>query len=57
MLELAIGWKLRGCDLVRLTIDPVVVNAMVRHCTTIIQRTEQPVQPELMEQTRDSMLA
>jgi integrase len=58
MFDLAIDSKLRGCDLVRLKIGEVVVNATARHRATIIQKkTEQPVQFELTEQTRDSLLA
>lgn len=58
MFDLAIDSKLRGCDLVRLKIGQLVVNAMVRHRATVIQqKTEQPVQFELTEQTRDSLLA
>jgi integrase len=58
MFDLAIDSKLRGCDLVRLKIGQLVVNATVRHrATTIQQKTEKPVQFELMDQTRDSLLA
>jgi integrase len=58
MFDLAIDSKLRGCDLVRLKIGEVVVNATARHRATIIQKkTEKPVQFELTEQTRDSLLA
>jgi len=58
MFDLAIDSKLRGCDLVRLKIGEVVVNATARHRASIIQKkTEQPVQFELTEQTRDSLLA
>jgi integrase len=58
MFDLAIDSKLRGCDLVGLRIGQLVVNATARHRATIIQRkTEQPVQFELTEQTRDSLLA
>ena len=58
MFDLAIDSKLRGCDLVRLAIGQLVVNATVRHRATVIQqKTEQPVQFELTEQTRDSLLA
>ena len=50
--------KLRGCDLVRLKIGQLVVNATVRYRATVIQRkTEQPVQFELTEQTRGSLIA
>jgi len=58
MFDLAIDSKLRGCDLVRLKIGQLVVNTTVRHRATIIQqKTEKPVQFELTEQTRDSLLA
>ncbi len=58
MFNLAIDSKLRGCDLVGLQIGEVVVNATVRQrATTIQQKTEKPVQFELTEQTRDSLLA
>ena len=58
MFDLAIDSKLRGCDLVGLKIGQLVVNATARHRATIIQRkTGQPVQFELTEQTRDSLLA
>jgi integrase len=58
MFDLAIDSKLRGCDLVRLKIGQLVVNATVRlRATSIQQKTEKPVQFELTEQTRDSLLA
>lgn len=58
MFDLAIDSKLRGCDLVKLKIGQLVVNGFVRHRATVIQqKTEQPVQFELTEQTRDSLLA
>ena len=58
MFDLAVDSKLRGCDLVRLRTGQLVVNATVRQRATTIQRkTEQPVQFELTEQTRDSLLA
>jgi integrase len=58
MFDLAIDSKLRGCDLVRLTIGQLVVNATIRHrATTIQQKTEKPVQFEVTEQTRESLLA
>ncbi len=58
MFDLAVDSKLRGCDLVRLRTGQLVVNATVRHrATTIQQKTEKPVQFELTEQTRDSLLA
>jgi integrase len=58
LFDLAIDSKLRGCDLVRLTIGQVVVNGTARHRATVIQRkTAQPVQFELTDQTRESVLA
>ena len=58
MVDLAIDSKLRGCDLVRLKIGEVVVNATVRHRATVIQKkTGRPVQFEPTEQTRGSLLA
>ena len=58
MFDLAVDSKLHGCDPVRLKIGEVVVNATARHRASIIQKkTQQPVQFELTEQTRDSLLA
>jgi integrase len=58
MFDLAVDSKLRGCDLVRLKIGQLVVNGTARHrAATIQQKTEKPVQLELTEQTRDSLLA
>ena len=51
LFDLAIDSKLRGCDLVRLRIGQVVVNAAARHRATIVQqKTQKPVQFELTEQ-------
>lgn len=56
LFDLAIDSKLRGCDLVRMRIDQLVVNAAARHRATIVQqKTQKPVQFELTEQTRESM--
>ena len=58
LFDLAIDSKLRGCDVVRLTIGQVVVNGASRHRATVMQRkTAQPVQFELTDQTRESVLA
>jgi integrase len=58
LFDLAIDSKLRGCDLVGLRIGEVVVNASARHRATVIQKkTGRPVQFELTEQTRGSLLA
>jgi integrase len=57
MFDLAIDSKLRGCDLVTLKIGEVVVNAAARHRATIVQqKTGKPVQFELTEQTRESLI-
>ena len=57
LFDLAIDSKLRGCDLVRLRIGQVVVNAVARHRATIVQqKTGKPVQLELTEQTRESLI-
>jgi integrase len=58
MFDLAIDSKLRGCDLVKLKIGQVVVNAAAGHRATIVQqKTERPVRFELTEQTRESLTA
>ena len=56
MFNLAIDSKLRGCDLVRLTIDDVVGGGIVRDRATVIQKkTGRPVQFEITEQTRSAI--
>ena len=51
MFDMAIDSKLRGCDLVKLRIREVVINAAARHRATIVQqKTSKPVQFELTEQ-------
>src|ERR1700736_937023 len=56
MFNLAIDSKLRGCDLVRLTIDDVVGGCRVRDRATVIQKkTGRPVQFEITEQTRSAI--
>jgi hypothetical protein len=56
MFNLAIDSKLRGCDLVRLTIDDVVGGGTVRDRATVIQKkTGRPVQFEITEQTRSAI--
>jgi hypothetical protein len=43
MFDLAIDSKLRGCDLVKLKIGQVVVNAAAAHRAMIVQhKTERP---------------
>ena len=56
MFNLAIDSKLKGCDLVRLTIDDVVGGGRVRDRATVIQKkTGRPVQFEVTEQTRSAL--
>jgi len=56
MFNLAIDSELRGCDLVRLTIDDVVGGGRVRDRAIVIQKkTGRPVQFEVTEQTRSGI--
>ena len=56
LFNLAIGSKLRGCDLVRLMLEDVCAGGRVRERATIVQRkTGRPVQFEITEQTRASI--
>lgn len=58
MFDLAIDSKLRGCDVVRIKIGDLVVNGSIRHRATVIQqKTGKPVQFELLEPARTSLLA
>ena len=58
LFDPAIDSKLRGCDLVRLRIGDLVVNASPRHRAMIVQqKTGKPVQLELTGQTRESLVA
>ena len=58
LFNLAIDSKLRGCDLVRLKLNDLVVGRTVRDRVTIIQRkTSLPVRFEVSEHTRKSILA
>lgn len=57
LFDLAIDSKLRGCDLVQLRIGQLVINAAARHRATIVQqKTGKPVQFELTQQTRESLI-
>jgi len=57
LFDLAIDSKLLGCDLVQLRIGQLVVNNAARHRATIVQqKTQKPVQFELTEQTRESLI-
>ena len=58
LFDLAIDSKLRGCDLVRLRIGQLVINAAARHRATIVQqKTGKPARFELTQQTRESLIA
>src|SRR5215213_7686193 len=56
LFNLAIDSKLRGCDLVALRVDDVLLGGRVRPRATVLQRkTGRPVQFEPTEQTRDAV--
>ena len=58
LFDLAVDSKLRGCDLVQRRIGQLVMNAAARHRATIVQqKTKKPVQFELTDQTRESLIA
>ena len=58
LFDLAIDSKLRGCDLVRVRIDDLVRGNAVRDRATIVQRkTGRPVQFEILEPARSTMLS
>ena len=57
MFNLAIDSKLRGCDLVALRVDDVLLSGRVRPRTTVIQKkASRPVQFEITEQTRETVM-
>jgi integrase len=56
LLNLALDSKLRSCDLVRLRMRDVCHGNVVASRTIVMQqKTQRPVQFELIEQTRDSL--
>lgn len=58
LFDLAIDSKLRGCDLVRVRIGDLVAGGRVRNRAMVIQqKTKCPVQFELLEPARSSLLA
>jgi integrase len=58
MFDLAVDSKLRGCDVVKIKIGEVVSGGQVRSRAIIIQqKTGRPVQFELLEPARASILA
>lgn len=57
LFNLAIDSKLRGCDLVSLRVDDVLLGGRIRPRAMVMQRkTGRPVQFELTEQTRDAVM-
>lgn len=58
LFDLAIDSKLRGCDLVKVRIGELVSGGRIRHRAIVIQqKTKKPVQFELLEPARTSLLA
>lgn len=58
MFDLAIDSKLRGCDVVKIKIGEIVTGGQVRSRAIVIQqKTGRPVQFELLEPARASILA
>ena len=58
LLDLAIDSKLRGCDVVKVRIGDLVSGGRVRNRAMVIQqKTKRPVQFELLEPARSSILA
>jgi integrase len=57
MFNLAIDSKLRGCDLVALRVNDVMMGGRVRPRAAVMQKkTGRPVQFEITEQTRETVL-
>jgi len=58
LFNLAIDSKLRGCDLARVRVADLVIGGSVRERVSVIQsKTRRPVQFEVSENTRKSVLA
>jgi integrase len=58
MFDLAIDSKLRGCDVVKIKVGELVSGGRVRSRAIVIQqKTDRPVQFELLESARASILA
>lgn len=58
LFDLAIDSKLRGCDLVKIKIGDLVSGGRIRHRAMVIQqKTRRPVQFEILEPARTSLLA
>ncbi len=58
MFDFAVNSKLRGCDVVKVKISDLVSGGRVRSRATVVQqKTGRPVQFELLEPARGSILA
>jgi integrase len=58
LFDLAIDSKLRGCDVVRIKIDDLVIGGQIRARAIVVQqKTGRPVQFELLTDARASLLA
>jgi integrase len=58
MFDLAIDSKLRGCDIVKMKISDLVSGGQIRVRAVVVQqKTGRPVQFELLESARSSVLA
>ena len=58
LFDLAIDSKLRGCDVVKIRTGKLVSGGQVRTRATVVQqKTRRPVQFELLETARTSILA
>ena len=58
LFDLAIDSKLRGCDLVKVLVGDIAAGGQIRHRAMVIQqKTKRPVQFELLEPARTSLLA
>ena len=56
LLNLAIDSKLRGCDLVKLKVRDISLGSnIVKRAIVLQQKTHQPVQFEITEQTREAI--
>lgn len=56
LFDLALDSKLRGCDVVALRLDDVIVGGAIRRRATVLQRkTGRPVQFEITDQTQRSL--
>ena len=57
LFNVAIDSKLRGCDLVRLAVTDILTDDRLKERVSVIQsKTNRPVQFELTENTRDTVL-